>query len=62
MSPEAADAARDLAYRLFDICDKQGQAKEASAYNSLIAVWSDLTAQAATISDSELGQEQLSMI
>ena len=62
MSPDAADAARDLAYRLFDICDKQGQAKEAGAYNSLIAVWSDLTAQAATISDADLGQEQFSMI
>jgi len=62
MSPDMADAARDLAYRLFDICDKQGQAKEAGAYNSLIAVWSDLTAQAATISDAELGQDQLSML
>ena len=62
MSPDATDAARDLAYRLFDICDKQGQAKEAGAYNSLIAVWSDLTAQAATISDADLGQEQFSMI
>lgn len=62
IGPEMADAARDLAYRLFDICDKQGQAKEASAYNSLIAIWSDLTAQAATISDTELGQEQLSML
>ena len=62
MGPEKADAARDLAYRLFDICDKQGQAKDAIAYNSLIAVWSDLTAQAATIADAELGQEQLSML
>ena len=55
------DATRDLAYRLFDICDKQGQAKEASAYNSLVAVWSDLTAQAATVSDADLNQEQLKM-
>ena len=28
MSPDAAGAARDLAYRLFDICDKQGRARE----------------------------------
>ena len=62
MGIEMADTARDLTYRLFDICDKQGKAQEASAYNSLIAVWSDLTAQAATISDSELNQEQLSML
>lgn len=62
MSPDQVDAARDLAYRLFDICDKQGQSKEAGAYNSLIAVWPDLTAQAATISDADLTQEQLSML
>jgi putative DNA methylase len=62
MGPENADAARDLAYRLFDICNKQAQSKEAGAYNSLIAVWSDLTARSATISDAEQGQEQLGMI
>ena len=61
MGSENADAARDLAYRLFDICDKQEQAKEAGAYNSLIAVWSDLTAQAATVADADLNQEQLNM-
>jgi len=62
MGPEIADAARDLAYRLFDICDKQGQSREAGAFNALIAVWPDLTARAATISDAELQQEQLSML
>lgn len=62
IKPEHADAARDLAYRLFDICDKQSEAKEANAYNSLVAVWPDLTAQAATISDVEPGSKQLSMI
>lgn len=62
MGSENAEAARDLAYRLFDICDKQGQAKEASAYNSLIAIWSDLTAQAATITDAQLGDSQMSML
>jgi len=62
MGPERADAARDLAYRLFDISDKQGQAKESKAYNSLIAVWSDLTAQAATHSESDLGSEQIGLI
>ncbi len=62
MGPENADAARDLAYRLYDICDKKGQAKEAGAYNSLIAIWSDLTAQAATITDAQLGDSQMSML
>ena len=62
MGPEMADSARDLAYRLFDICNKKAEAKEAGAYNSLIAVWSELTVRATTITDAELGQEQLSMI
>lgn len=61
--PDVADAARDLAYRLHDICaNKRKDAGEATAYNSLIAVWPDLTAIAATIFDSESGQEQLSML
>ena len=35
MSPEDAEAARSLAYRLYDICEKKGWAQEAQAYNLL---------------------------
>jgi putative DNA methylase len=35
MSPEDAEAARTLAYRLYDICEKKGWAQEAQAYNLL---------------------------
>ena len=35
MSPEDAEAARKLAYRLYDICEKKGWAQEAQAYNLL---------------------------
>ena len=59
MGPEMADAIKDLAYRLFDISDKRKEAKEATAYNSLIAVWPDLTVQASKISSEEPKQEQL---
>jgi putative DNA methylase len=62
MGADMADSAHDLAYRLFDICDKNNQAKEASAYNSLIAVWPDLTVQAAQISGFDTKQEQLDML
>lgn len=62
MGPERADTTKDLAYRLFDISNKQGQLKESNAYNSLIAIWPDLTAQAATISGSDLEQEQIGLI
>jgi putative DNA methylase len=35
MNPEDAEAARALAYRLYDICEKKGWAQEAQAYNVL---------------------------
>jgi putative DNA methylase len=35
MRPEDAEAARALAYRLYDICEKKGWAQEAQAYNLL---------------------------
>ena len=35
MNPEDAAAARSLAYRLYDICEKKGWAQEAQAYNLL---------------------------
>ena len=43
-----ADDVRDLAYVLYNICEKRGEAKEATAYNALIADWTDLTREAAT--------------
>ena len=48
-----ADAAKDLAYCLYDIsANKRQDAGEAASYNSLIAVWSELTRQAAAIHDT----------
>lgn len=43
-----ADDVRDLAYVLYNICEKRGDAREATAYNALIADWTDLTREAAT--------------
>jgi putative DNA methylase len=42
-----ADDVRDLAYVLYNICEKRGEAKEATSYNALIADWTDLTREAA---------------
>ena len=48
-----ADAAKDLAYCLYDICaNKRRNAGEAAAYNGLIAVWPELTRQAAALHDT----------
>ena len=53
VGPANADAAKDLAYCLYDICaNKRRDASEAASYNGLIAVWSELTHQAAAIHDS----------
>lgn len=41
-----AEAARDLAYRLYGICERKGWSAEGQAYNALVASWSD-AAQAA---------------
>ena len=49
---EMADAVKDLAYCLYGICEKRSDAKEATSYNALIAVWTELTRQAATIRDT----------
>ena len=52
IGPVQADATKDLAYCLFDICtNKRRDASEAAAYNGLIAVWAELTRQAAAIHD-----------
>lgn len=50
LGSDKAEAVKDLAYCLYDICsNKRKDAKEATAYNALIAVWTDLTRMAATI-------------
>lgn len=52
IGPERGDAVKDLAYCLYGICDKRSDTKEATSYNALIAVWAELTRQAATIRDT----------
>jgi putative DNA methylase len=48
-----AEAVKDLAYCLYDIsANKRKDAKEATAYNALIADWTELTRQAAAAHDT----------
>jgi putative DNA methylase len=37
-----AEAARDLAYRLFTICESKGWAQEALPYNSIVIAWPEI--------------------
>ncbi|CAD7339436.1 DUF1156 domain-containing protein [Sphingobium sp. S6] len=56
-----AEAVKDLAYCLYDIsANKRKDAKEATAYNALIADWTELTRQAAAVHDTR-GDRQIRM-
>jgi len=37
------EVARDLAYRLFVVCERKGWTQEALAYNSLVTSWSEIS-------------------
>lgn len=53
MLGDKAEAAKDLAYCLYDIsANKRKDAKEATAYNAVIADWTELTREAAKIHDT----------
>jgi putative DNA methylase len=41
-----ADAARDLAYRLYTICERTKRPEEAVAYNALVQSWGEITRRA----------------
>lgn len=42
-----AESARDLAYRLYSICERRGWARHALAFNALVTAWPELTRLAA---------------
>jgi putative DNA methylase len=53
--PERSEAIRQLAYRLYTLCERKGWAEDARAYNELIATWQEI--QIAAV-DSGLKGEQ----
>ena len=58
MQPERAEAARLLAYRLYDICERKERAAEAQVWNMLAREWPALEAAAAEI-EVDAGQPRL---
>jgi putative DNA methylase len=42
---DKADSAKELAYRLYGICEKKKRSTEGQLYNDLIVVWPDLVAR-----------------
>ena len=53
------DVARDLAYRLYTICDRKKWAQEALAYNSLVVAWPELVKLAGQHRSTTPTQEEL---
>jgi len=53
------DAARDLAYRLYTVCERKGWSTEAQAYNSLVVAWPEIARLAAEAPVVPVGQERL---
>jgi len=58
MGSGKAEESRDLAYRLYSICDRNGWAQEAQAYNDLVTSWDNIKNAAPGI-DSEGPQQTL---
>ena len=50
---DKGEICRDLAYRLYVICDRQGWTQEAISYNSLVTSWSEINRLAAMEQQSE---------
>ena len=53
------EKAKDLAYRLYTIAEKNGWAQEAFAYNALVVSWPDVQSRAAAM--KEAVPEQIEM-
>lgn len=54
-----AEAAKDLAYRLFTIADRKKWNAEAYAYNNLVSAWPDIQSRAAEVRRATPKQEAL---
>ncbi len=53
------EVARDLAYRLYTICERKKWADEALAYNSLVVEWSDISGEAERLGRTTAEQASL---
>lgn len=54
------ERAKELAYRLFAICDRKGWAAEAIGYNALVVAWPEIARQVAGTPEAE-GQQALEL-
>ena len=50
------EQARELAYRLYSICDRKGWAQEALPYNALVVAWPEIARRVAGTPEAEAQQ------
>ena len=50
----SAETARELAYRLYTLCERKGWAEDAGAYNELITSWSGIETATPRVEQREL--------
>ena len=55
----AGEPARDLAYRLYNMCDRKKWAQEALAYNSLVIAWPEISRLAHSRPSTPQTQEEM---
>jgi putative DNA methylase len=53
-----AEIAKDLAYRLYTICERKGWAQEALAYNALVVEWPAITNEAKALAGERIEQQR----
>lgn len=56
---ERTEAIRQLAYRLYTLCERQGWAEDARAYNELVTSWAGIELQAGAAPDTSPSQREL---
>ncbi|NJL57045.1 hypothetical protein HC928_19285 [bacterium] len=56
---DRGEIARDLAYRLYSLCDRKGWTQESIAYNSLVISWPEISRLASEVKPNEPTQTNL---
>lgn len=57
--PDKTERIRQLAYRLYTVCERKGWAKEAGVYNALIASWREVVAASHDVARATPTQQEL---
>ena len=56
---DKADTSRELAYRLYSLCERKKWAEDARSYNGLVVAWPELLTLANTVTTSGSKQQDM---